>query len=154
MFFLAVSDSLLRAEGCGSDKEIWGSIPCEGVGSLWAQEAVTLSEQWSVCQSKERSLTRPSCWTYDSSLLEWRRIELLVCWFWILQGGLPVTVNLCIIVLSDWRNGSENLAAQSQTFHHTVIMVIKFSGSYSPLQKQILPTQTRERMDFCKMVLY
>lgn len=47
-------------------------------------------------------------------------------------------------MLSDRRNGSENLPAQSQTFHHTVIMVIKFSGSYSPLQKQIVPTQTRE----------
>lgn len=38
----------------------------------------------------------------------------------------------------------ENLPAQSQAFHHTVIIVIKFSGSYSPLQKQISPTQTRE----------
>lgn len=55
-----------------------------------------------------------------------------------------MTVNLCIIVLSDRRNIRENLPAQSQAFHHTVIIMIKFSGSYSPLQKQISPTQTRE----------
>lgn len=55
-----------------------------------------------------------------------------------------MTVNLCIIVLADRRNIRENLPAQSQAFHHTVIIVIKFSGSYSPLQKQISPTQMRE----------
>lgn len=135
-------------------RKLWFSERYEGVGYLWAQEVVTLSQQWNICRLKRRSLTRARCWTYNSSLLEWKRKELFVCWFWILHGGLPATVNLCIIVLSDRINGNENLPAQPQTFHHTVIIVIKFSGSYSPLQKQILPTQTRERMDFCKMVLY
>lgn len=47
-------------------------------------------------------------------------------------------------MLSDRRNIKENLPAQSQAFYHTVIIVIKFSGSYSPLPKQISPTQRRE----------
>lgn len=59
------------------------------------------------------SLTRASCWNYISSLLEWKRVELHVCWFCILCGGLPVTVNSYITVLSDRR--SENLPAQTDT---------------------------------------
>lgn len=49
----------------------------EGLGYLSTQEVVIFSQQWSICQSKKRSLTRTSFWTYNSSLLEWKRIELL-----------------------------------------------------------------------------
>lgn len=88
-----------------------GAFPVREQASCGSQEVVILSQQWSICQLKRKSLTRASCWTYNSSLLEWKGIELLLCCFSILHGGLPVTVNLCIIALSDRRNGSENLPA-------------------------------------------
>lgn len=133
-FFLADFVSLYRSENCGlvrgrREYSLWGS------GLLVSPREAILSRQWNICLLKRSSLTSARCWTCNSSLLEWKIIiELLVCWFWILCGWLPKPANLSIIVLSDRRNGGENLPAQSQTFHHTIIMVIKFSSSYSPLQ--------------------
>lgn len=78
MFFLVVSDSLLRSEGCGlvRDKREY---------SLWVSGLLVnprrghLKSTMKYLLVKENVLTRASCWNYISSLLEWKsRITCLL----------------------------------------------------------------------------